>query len=91
MNTLEAINELEDYAENSWGGLNESFEIAIDALKKQIPIKPIYSDYQDNGYDENTLIPYKATCPTCGYEFEFGTWNDEENHHCICGQKMDWV
>ena len=91
MNTLEAINELEDYAENSWGGLSESFEIAIDALKKQIPIKPIYSDYHDNGFDENTLIPYEATCPTCGYEFEFETWNDEENHHCICGQKIDWT
>ena len=64
-------------------------EQSIKALEKQVPKKPIYSEFDDNGYDE--IIPYKAECPTCGYEFEFGTWNDEENHHCICGQKIDWI
>ena len=58
------------------------------ALEKQIPKKPIYSEFNDNGYDE--IIPYKAICPICKYEFEFGTWNDEENHHCRCGQSIDW-
>ena len=61
-------------------------ELAIKALEKQIPRKPIYSDYDDNGFGE--IIPYTAICPICGYEFEFGTWN--ENHHCVCGQAMDW-
>lgn len=60
----------------------------IDALDKQIPKKPIYSDYDDNGFDE--IIPYKAMCPVCGHEFEFGYWNDYDNHHCVCGQTMDW-
>lgn len=59
------------------------------ALKeKNKPKKPIYSDFDDNGDDE--IIPYKAICPICGNEFEFGSWNEEENHHCICGQKLDW-
>ena len=68
--------------------LLEAFSIAIKSLEMQIPKKPIYSDFDDNGNDE--IIPYKAVCPVCGCEFEFGTWNDEENHHCICGQKIDW-
>ena len=48
--------------------------------------KPIYSDFDEN--EDEEIIPYKAVCPVCGYEFEFGTWNDVENHHCECGQRM---
>ena len=61
---------------------------AIKALEKQIPKKPIYSNYDDNGFGE--MIPYTAKCSVCRYEFEFGTWNGEENHHCVCGQAIDW-
>lgn len=61
---------------------------AIKALEKQISIEPIYDEYDDNGIGE--VVPYKATCPTCGYEFEFGYWNDIDNHHCVCGQAMYW-
>ena len=50
--------------------------------------KPIYSDFDEN--EDEEIIPYKAVCPACGYEFEFGTWNDEQNHHCECGQRMLW-
>ena len=67
---------------------NIAFKMSIAALDKQIKRKPIYDKYDDNGFDE--IIPYEAKCPTCGYEFEFGTWNEEENHHCICGQAIDW-
>lgn len=63
-----------------------AFELAIKAIEKQIPRKPIYSDYDDNGFGD--VIPYAAKCPVCGYEFDFGTWN--ENHHCICGQALSW-
>lgn len=64
-------------------------------LKEKATAKmPIYSDFDENGeVDENgeeVIIPYKAVCPACGYEFEFGTWNDEQNHHCECGQRMLW-
>ena len=64
----------------------EAIELAVEALEKQIPKKPIYSDYDDNGFGD--VIPYTAKCPVCGYEFDFGTWH--ENHHCICGQALDW-
>ena len=61
----------------------------LKALKeKSEPKKPIYSDFNNNGNDE--IIPYKAICPVCGYEFNFGSWNKEENHHCNCGQAIDW-
>lgn len=59
-----------------------------DLKEKSIPKKPIYSDYDDNGDDK--IIPYKAVCPVCENKFEFGYWNDEYNHHCICGQAMNW-
>lgn len=71
------------------GNAFEDMEMAIKALEKQIPARPIYGKFDDNGFDE--IIPYKAVCPTCGHEFEFGAWNDEENHHCICGQRMNWM
>ena len=64
----------------------EAIELAVEALEKQMPKMPIYSDYDDNGFGD--VIPYTAKCPVCGYEFDFGTWN--ENHHCICGQALDW-
>lgn len=68
--------------------ITEALDLAVKALEKQVPKKPLYSDYDDNG--DGKIIPYKAKCPVCGYEFEFGYWNDEDNHHCICGQRMDW-
>ena len=64
-------------------------KVIKEALEKQIAKKPIYSEYEEDDDGEN-LIPTKAECPTCGHEFEFGSWNEEENHHCICGQKMSW-
>ena len=67
---------------------SDDMKNVIEALDKQVPKKPIYSDYDDNGFDE--IIPYKAMCPTCGNEFEFGMWNEYDNHHCICGQAMNW-
>ena len=62
--------------------------MAIEALEKQIPKKPIYSNYDDNGFDE--IIPYRAECPACGESVEFGKWNAEESHHCECGQAIRW-
>ena len=61
---------------------------AINALEKQVPKKVVYSDYGDNGFDE--IIPHKAECPVCGYEFEFGEFNDRDNPYCKCGQKLEW-
>lgn len=60
----------------------------IEALEKQVSKKVKYSNYDDNGFDE--IIPYKAECPVCGYEFEFGEFNDNDHPYCKCGQKLDW-
>lgn len=66
-------------------GTVEEFKV----LKEKNELKkPIYSNFDDNGNDE--VIPYKAMCPVCGHEFNFGSWNEEENHHCRCGQAIDW-
>lgn len=84
MNTaIEIVGKGED------GNTFEDMEMAIKALEKQIPTHPIYGKFDNNGFDE--IIPCQAVCPTCGHEFEFGIWNDEENHHCICGQRMNWM
>lgn len=89
MNVSEAIEELKTFPINCLDFKeNQALQVATKSLEMQIPKKPIYSDFDDNGNDE--IIPYKAVCPVCGCEFEFGTWNDEENHHCVCGQKLDW-
>lgn len=92
MTNKEAIEWIKDMREQNWYIYNceryhiEALSLAIEALEKRIPKKPIYSDYDDNGFGD--VIPYAAKCPVCGYEFDFGTWN--ENHHCICGQALDW-
>lgn len=65
-----------------------AIEAAIKACEKQMPLTTNYSNYDDNGFGD--IIPYKAECPSCGHEFEFGTWNDDDNHHCVYGQTIDW-
>lgn len=90
--SFEAIEELKYYA-----GFNrdivvaqiaEAMNMGAEALRKQIPMKPIYEDYDDDGY--GNIIPFVADCPVCGYSFEFGMWNEEDNLYCRCGQKIDW-
>ena len=89
MTREEAINLLKHIAfKDDTGCMNEARNMAIADMEKQIPKKPIYSDFDDNEIGE--IIPYKAECPVCGNIFKFGTWNDEENHHCKCGQKINW-
>ena len=62
--------------------------MAIEALRNQISMKPIYADYDDDGY--GNIIPFVADCPVCLHSFEFGKWNEEDNSYCRCGQKIDW-
>jgi predicted RNA-binding Zn-ribbon protein involved in translation (DUF1610 family) len=80
MTYKEARNEMQSYAENSWGGLNESFELAIKALEKQIPKKPLLYDC-DYSYFE---------CGNCG-EAIFYTDEAKTHKYCLnCGQALDW-
>lgn len=67
----------------------EALVMVCVTAEKQVPIEPIYSDFEEND-DGDDIIPTKAVCPVCGEEFEFGTWNEWESHHCYCGQRIDW-
>lgn len=66
--------------------VNEACKMGMEALKKQIPIKP---DYEGDGCDENGEIIYDtAYCPTCRYEFE--VYYDATDYCPKCGQRLDW-
>ena len=57
------------------------FDIAIKAIEKQIPKKPISTDEQNMRYVTN------YTCPYCGKHFS-GTGIASYCYHC--GQALDW-
>lgn len=83
--------EVNDYVYDSISEVDELLQLnklICVALEKQIPKKPIYSDYGYNDFDE--LLPNCAKCPSCGREIPYGTWNYEDSHHCECGQALDW-
>lgn len=71
MTLKEAIEELRSYADSSWGGLNEAFQLAIDAMTKvnaiegYEPIKwetvPIVREDPDGDW-----IAIEYHCPGCG-------------------------
>ena len=55
----------------------EAIELAVEALEKQVPKKPI-----DNIKRE------WFECPTCGRFIV--TYHAGERHHCKCGQTLNW-
>lgn len=66
------------YAQGNTGEHIKSIEVAINALEKQIPKKPII---ETNRY--TTLF----ICPSCGRKQGI----KYKQYHCIeCGQKLDW-
>ena len=67
--------------------LQESIDMAIQALEKQIPKKPIMKQYFEN-LEEEYLC-----CPTCGEILTDRIQADNKTFyfHCMnCGQKFDW-
>ena len=56
--------------------MEDSIEIAILALEKQIPKKP-YKDNENGVYE-------KEHCPSCHRSLF------PNDHHCECGQAIDW-
>ena len=102
MNKHNAIGYLEDLLTTCdcisfhLGKYDEAIEIAISALEKQIPKKPIENFYDeqdgDDWYDEG----YTYQCPLCE-ESEVGRYSKEmcewvyQMAHCEkCGQAIDW-
>lgn len=60
-----------------------AFDIAIEALEKQIPKEPEYKE--EDRFLENHFAWF-TYCPQCGCEIVAG------DMHCIqCGQAIDWT
>ena len=57
--------------------------LAISALEKQIPKKPLEQRYV-NYEIENELIGH---CPSCRLKWDVSFW---QRHCSNCGQKLDW-
>lgn len=66
--------------------LSEAFDMAVDAMKKQIPVKPVKS--KDPRYGMGYEY-YDWECPTCG-GFLAPEPARSGDHHCKCGQAIDW-
>ena len=90
MTESEAIKELHEIRPR--GGIipqkrAEAIDMAINALEKQIPKKPILKQYFDDMEEEYLC------CPTCG-EILTGRIpmdNKDFYFHCLnCGQKFNW-
>lgn len=83
MTAQEAIKRLqyERPAREYHSNLNEVFDMAIEALEKQMPKKVIFED------DGDSLL-----CPNCGLELMGSiTEPDHDPYYCFeCGQALDW-
>lgn len=65
---------------NLWLRDCQALRIAIGSIEKQIPEKP---DYYFNSFADGNPV-WEGSCPNCGRDIE------ESDHHCICGQLIDW-
>lgn len=91
MTAQEAIKHLKEITgwSNFWGGCYKeklsAIDMAIEALKKQIPKKP---DFEGDGYWNGELVYDIWICPYCEEHYEV----DYEEYCCCpkCGQKIDW-
>jgi len=81
MDTKKAIAIMRDGTNaKNYSEAKEAKQIAVRAMEKQIPQKPVYTC--------NREIIH---CPSCDYDLMGGVGNDEEIIHCWnCGQKLDW-
>ena len=90
MTENEAIKELHEIRQR--GGIipqkrAEAIDMAINALEKQIPKKPILKQYFDDMEEEYLC------CPTCGEILTDRIPLDNKDFylHCLnCGQKLNW-
>ena len=74
------IEDLQEYMkfEDELVKKNFTFKSVIEAREKQIGKKPIKVDSGVYDYD------FDYECPCCGNNI------DEYEHHCECGQKLEW-
>lgn len=69
----------------SYDRLQSAFDMAIKALKKQIPKQPYYSG---DGYWNGELVYDTWECPNCSKSYEVDY--DDFDYCPNCGQKIDW-
>ena len=93
MKVEEAIKILQvSKAEIEWSApldYQDAFNIAIEALKKQIPVKPLR---RRTTFDRSIN---KLYCPVCkkylGYEnYRTRSVSNQSGDYCDCGQKISW-
>ena len=81
MTREEAIKELQSYAEASWGGLNEAFNLALTALRG--PTREMAERMQGEWIEYEH--PHIICCTQCDY----GTGPSEKTRFCpSCGAPM---
>ena len=76
------------YSQGNFGNQKEAFQMAINALEKQIPKKPRKTD----SYRGVLKRVYAYVCPTCGNVCLEKNINERQNTMFCwnCGQKLDW-
>ena len=62
-----------------------AWDMAIEALEKQIPEIP---DYEGDGYADGFLVYDTWICPCCGRHYEVDY--DDYKYCPECGQRIDW-
>ena len=60
---------------------SEAFDMAIEALEKQIPKKPVYYIFGKEKYPK---------CPCCGDGWNMNEYGNGMVHCWECGQAIDW-
>jgi hypothetical protein len=84
MNAQQAIEELKGLKEHldDWRMNYSSIDLAIEALQKQIAVKPTEKAMFNNGVEDY----YLARCPSCETHV-----NSNFSTYCRkCGQYLDW-
>ena len=66
--------------------IEEEMKLAMNALEKQIPKKPIKKNpiVYAKTIDGKARYSFDYYCPFCGVIPRLS------DHHCICGQALDW-
>ena len=73
------------YMQGTTGEHITAIGIAIQALEKQIPKKPVY---EGDGYSDGHLVYDTWICPLCEKRYEVDY--DDYDYCPNCGQKIDW-
>ena len=72
--------------------ITEALNMAVEALEKQIPKKPVIKTHKYIGSDDDFVNKYH--CPVCKAlminEDTNGFYAGRKQKYCDCGQALDW-